>query len=61
MKKPSPPAVASGPPSSFGYLLIQTFEDGSAIWEAPNGDRHLWPDNMTLFRTPDQPHPEEHR
>jgi len=60
-RKPPLPTVTSGPPHTFGYLLIQTLEDGSAIWEAPNGDRHLWPDNMTLFRTPGLPPIEEPR
>ena len=51
MSKPSIPMnVASGAPHTFGYLLIETFEDGSAIWEAPDGTREHWPDGMVLFR-----------
>lgn len=45
--------TVSGPPHTFGYLLIKTFDDGSAIWEAPDGQRVHWPDKMTLFRTSD--------
>lgn len=54
MSKPSIPlSIKSGPPHSFGYLLIETFDDGSQTWEAPDGERVHWPDGMVLFRVPD--------
>lgn len=50
---PMPRGVARGAPHTFGYLKVKTFEDGSAIWEAPDGERFHWPDGQIIFRVPD--------